>query len=146
MANNGGFRMAGIAKERIRDWMSRRFPPRAKFVSVFECADVTQLLGKDEATHGLVAREGILFGSRDQATPAPRKELVILTSVLANYSVERIISTIEKDVAPTLDSQPSVRVLIGDDLRVFSWGQSSTGAGEAETDPCDAPQPIKEVA
>ena len=138
--------MAGVAKERIRDWMSRRFPPRAKFVSVFECADVTKLLGQGEATHGLAAREGMLFGSRDHATPAPRKELVILTSVLANYSVERIISTIEKDVGPTLDSQPYLRVLIGDDLRVFSWGQSSTGVDEAEADPCDAPPPIKEVA
>lgn len=138
--------MAGVAKERIRDWMSRRFPPQAKFVSVFECADVTQLLDRGEPQHEMVAREGLLFGSRDHAAPAPRKELVILTSVLANYSVERIISTLEKDIAPNLDSQPHLRLLIGDDLRVFSWGPSSTGAGDPETEPCDDPPPIKEVA
>jgi hypothetical protein len=138
--------MAGVAKERIREWMSRRFPPKAKYVSVFECADVTQLLGEGEPTHRLVAREGLLFGSRDHAAPAPRKELVILTSVLANYSVERIVSTLERDTAPNLEAQPHLRSLIDDDLRVFSWGQSSTGAREAENEPCDAPQPIKDVA
>lgn len=138
--------MAGAAKERIKEWMSRRFPPRAKYVSVFECADVTQLLGLDEPRHGFVAREGLLFGSRDHVTPAPRKELVILTSVLASYSVERIIISIERDIAPHLDVRPHQRLLIGDDLRVFPWGQSSTGQGEAETEPCDAPPRIKDVA
>jgi len=138
--------MAGAARERIRDWMSRRFPPRAKYVSVFECADVTAILGLDEPRHELGAREGLLFGSRDQAVPAPRKELVILTSVLANYSVERIIISIERDIAPDLDSRPQLRLLLGDDLRVLPWGQSSTGEGEAETEPCDAPPPIKDVA
>lgn len=138
--------MAGAAKERVKEWMSRRFPPRAKYVSVFECADVTQLLGRDDPSHGVGAREGLLFGSRDQATPAPRKELVILTSVFANYSVERIITIIERDIAPNLDLHPHLRSLIGDDLRVFPWGQSSIGAGEAETEPCDAPPPIKDVA
>ena len=138
--------MAGAAKERIRDWMSRRFPPRAKFVSVFECADVTKLLTQGEPSHHLLAREGMLFGARDVAAPAPRKELVILTSVLANYSAERVISVMEKDVAPKLDAQPHIRVLIADDLQIFTWGESSTGAGEAETDPCDAPPPLKEVA
>jgi hypothetical protein len=138
--------MAGAAKERIRDWMSRRFPPRAQYVSVFECADVTKLLGEGEPTHELVAREGLLFGSRDHAAPAPRKELVILTSVLANYSVERILSSLQKDIASSLDSQPHLRMLVGDDLRAVAWGTSSTGAGEAETEPCDAPPPIKDVA
>ena len=138
--------MAGAAKERIRDWMSRRFPPRAKFVSVFECADVTKLLTQGEPSHHLLAREGMLFGARDVAAPAPRKELVILTSVLANYSAERFISVIDKDVAPKLDSQPHIRVMIGDDLRVCSWGESSTGAGSEENEPCEAPPPIREVA
>ena len=138
--------MAGASKERIREWMSRRFPPKAKFVSVFECADVTQLLGRGEPDDELVAREGLLFGSRDRAVPAPRKELVILTSVLANYSVERIITSLEKDVAPNLELRSDLRLLLGDDLRVIPWGQSSTGAGEAETEPCDAPPPIKDVA
>ena len=138
--------MAGVSKERIRDWMSRRFPPKGKYVSVFECDDVTELLDHGEPTHPLVAREGLLFGSRDHAVPAPRKELVILTSVLANYSVERIISTIEKDIAPTLEARPDLRWLIDDDLRVCSWGPSSTGPWEDEHEPCDEPPPIKEVA
>lgn len=138
--------MAGVAKERIRDWMSRRFPPKAKYVSVFECGDVTDLLGEGEPTYELVAREGLVFGSRDHAAPAPRKELVILTSVLANYSVERIVSTLEKDAAPILEAHPHLRLLIDDDLRVLSWGQSSTGADEAENEPCDAPPPIRDVA
>ena len=133
--------MAGVAKERIKDWMRRRFPPQAKFVAVFECADVTSLLGNGDATYGFNSREGMLFASRDQATPAPRKELVILTSVLANYSAERIITTLERNVAPNLDSRPHLRLLLGEGLRVFSWGLSSTGAGEAEVDPCDAPPP-----
>lgn len=138
--------MAGAAKERIRDWMSRRFPPRAKFVSVFECADVTKLLSRGEPDHDLKAREGMLFGTRDLAVPAPRKELVILTSVLANYSAERVISVIDKEVAPRLEAQPHIRIMIGDDLRVFSWGESSTGAGSEENEPCDAPPRIREVA
>lgn len=138
--------MAGIAKERIRDWMSRRFPPHAKYISVFECDDVNQLLGKEQPSHEAVSREGLLFGSRDQAVPAPRKELVILTSVLANCSVERVISILEEYVAPNLASHPHLRLLLGDDLRVVSWGESSTGSGEAETEPCEAPPPIKEVA
>jgi hypothetical protein len=137
--------MAGVAKERIKDWMRRRFPPKANFVSVFECADVTTLLEPTEPRAGLVAREGMLFGSRDHAAPAPRKEVVILTSVLASYSVERIITTLERHVIPNLDSRPELRVLVGDNLRVFSWGQSSTGAGEAETEPCEAPQPSQEL-
>lgn len=145
-AHDGGFRMAGAAKERIREWLSRRFPPQARYVSVFECADVTQLLGRGEPDHELVAREGLLFGSRDQAIPAPRKELVILTSVLANYSVERIITSLERDIAPGLDARPHLRLLLGDDLRVIPWGPSSTGAAEAETEPCDVPPPIKDVA
>jgi hypothetical protein len=138
--------MAGVAKERIRDWMSRRFPPTAKYVGVFECADVTQLLAPGEPTHELVAREGMLFASRDRAAPAPRRELVILTSVLANYSVERIITALENTVAAGLEAQPHLRLLIADDLRVFQWGPSSTGAQEAETEPCDAPPPVKAVA
>lgn len=138
--------MAGVAKERIRDWMSRRFPPRAKYISVFECADVNELMGKAEPSTHLVAREGLLFGSRDRAAPAPRKELVILTSVLANYSVERIITILEADIAPRLESQPHRRLLVGDDLQVFSWGQSSMGADEPETEPCEEPPPIKDVA
>jgi hypothetical protein len=107
---------------------------------------VTHLLGQGEPTYELAAREGLLFGSRDQPAPAPRKEVVILTSVLANYSVERIVTILERDVAPCLESQPHRRLLLGDDLRVFAWGQSSTGAGEPETEPCDAPHPIKDVA
>lgn len=138
--------MAGIAKERIRDWMSRRFPPQAKYVSVFECADVNQLMGQRDPTQQFVAREGLLFGSRDQAAPGPRKEFVILTSVLANYSVERVISILEEYIAPNLAARPHLRLLLGDELRVFSWGESSTGSGEAETEPCDVPPPIKEVA
>lgn len=133
--------MAGVARERIKDWMRRRFPPKAKYVSVFECADVTQLLDKGDASYGLGAREGMLFASRDEAAPAPRKELVILTTVLASYSVERIISTLEKSVAPNLDSRPHLRLLIGEGLRIFSWGLSSTGNGETEIEPCDAPPP-----
>jgi hypothetical protein len=138
--------MAGVAKERIKDWLRRRFPPKANYVSVFECADVTQLLGPNEPTSGLVAREGMLFASRDLMAPAPRREVVILTSVLANYSVERIITILESQVVPHLDARPQLRILIGDDLRVVSWGQSSTGAGEAETEPCEAPQPTKRIA
>jgi hypothetical protein len=136
--------MAGVAKERIKDWMRRRFPPVAKFVSVFECADVTQLLGEDEPRDGIAAREGMLFASRDQVAPAPRKELVILTSVLASYSAERIITMLEKSVAPNLDSRPHFRLLLGENLRIFSWGQSSTGFGQGESDPCDPPQPPAE--
>jgi hypothetical protein len=138
--------MAGVAKERIKDWLRRRFPPKANYVSVFECADVTQLLGPNEPTAGLVAREGMLFASRDLAAPSPRREVVILTSVLASYSVERIITTLERQVVPYLDARPHLRVLIGDDLQVTSWGHSSTGPGEAETDPCEAPQPTKRIA
>jgi hypothetical protein len=133
--------MAGVAKERIKDWMRRRFPPQNKYVSVFECADVTHLLGAREPTYGMGSREGMLFASRDQAIPGPRKELVILTSVLASYSAERIISTLEKSVAPNLDSRPHLRLLVGEGLRIFSWGPSSTGSGEAEAEPCDAPLP-----
>jgi hypothetical protein len=138
--------MAGVAKERIKDWLRRRFPPKANYVSVFECADVTQLLGPNEPTGGLVAREGMLFASRDFAAPAPRREVVILTSVLASYSVERIITTLESQVVPHLDARPQLRMLIGDDLRVVSWGHSSTGPGESETEPCEAPQPTKRIA
>jgi hypothetical protein len=138
--------MAGVAKERIKDWLRRRFPPKANYVSVFECDDVTQLLEPNEPTRGLAAREGMLFASRDLAAPAPRREVVILTSVLASYSVERIITTLESHVVPQLDARPQLRVLIGDDLRVVSWGPSSTGAGEAETEPCEAPQPTKRIA
>jgi hypothetical protein len=87
----------------------------------------------------------MLFGSRDNAAPAPRKEVVILTSVLASYSVERIIMTLESHVVPNLDARPQLRMLIGDNLRVVSWGQSSTGAGEAESEPCEAPQPTNRI-
>lgn len=132
--------MAGVAKERIKDWMRRRFPPQASYVSVFECADVTDLLGQREPTHVLASREGMLFTSRDVAAPAPRKEVVILTSVLASYSVERIITTLEMHIAPNLHSQPQLRLLVSDDLKILSWGQSSTGTGEAEAEPCDEPQ------
>jgi len=137
--------MAGVAKERIKDWMRRRFPPRANYIRVFECADVTQLLGLTEPTNGVAAREGLLFASREHAAPAPRKEVVILTSVLANYSVERIITILERHVVPSLESRPELRMLISDDLVVTLWGQSSTGAEEAETDPCEAPQPAKHL-
>ena len=136
--------MAGVAKERIKDWLRRRFPPQAKFVEVFECADVTQLLGPDDRTHGVTSREAMLFASRDDAAPAPRKEIVILTSVLASYSVERIITTLETYVAPNLDARPHLRMLIGENLRVFAWGKSSTGDSEAESDPCEAPQSSQE--
>jgi hypothetical protein len=138
--------MAGVAKERIKDWLRRRFPPKANYVNVFECADVTQLLEPNEPTGGLAAREGMLFASRDLAAPAPRKEVVILTSVLASYSVERIITILESQVVSHLDAHPQLRMLIGDDLRVVSWGHSSTGADEAETEPCEAPQPTKRIA
>lgn len=134
--------MAGVAKHRIKEWMLRRFPPQNKYVHVYECADVTTLLANREATNGFASREGMLFGSRDQAVPAPRKEFVILTSVMASYSVERIISALEA-AAPQLDAQPQLRLLIADDLRVVSWGQSSTGADEAESEPCAAPPPTK---
>jgi len=137
--------MAGVAKERIKDWMRRRFPPKANYISVFECADVSQLLGLTGPTNGLAAREGLLFASREHPAPAPRKEVVILTSVLASYSVERIITILEGHVVPHLQSRPEQRRLIGDDLLVISWGQSSTGTGEAEADPCAAPQPTKEL-
>jgi hypothetical protein len=133
--------LAGAAKERIRDWMRRRFPPRTKQVHIYECADVTQLLDPGDATDGLTSREGMLFSSREHVAPAPRKEVVILTSVLANYSVERIVTVLERYVAPNLDAQPQLRILLGDDLRVVPWGRSSTGVGEAESEPCEAPHP-----
>jgi hypothetical protein len=132
--------MAGVTKERIKDWIRRRFPPRANYVSVFECADVTDLLDQREATHGLASREGMLFTSRDAAAPAPRKEVVILTSVLASYSVERIITILEMHIAPNLQTKPHLRLLVADDLKILSWGLSSTGTGEEEIEPCDEPQ------
>lgn len=135
--------MAGVAKYRIEEWMRRRFPPQPKHIHIYECADVMQLLGPGAATNGFASREGMLFASRDQAIPAPRKEFVILTSVLASYSVERIIKSLELHVAPKLNSQPQLRLLVADDLRVVSWGQSSTGADETETEPCEAPPPAK---
>jgi hypothetical protein len=135
--------MAGVVKERIKDWMRRRFPPQAKYISVFECADVTQLLASGEPHQGLASREGMLFASRDFAAPAPRKEVVILTSVLANYSAERIITLLEK-VAPNLDMRPDVRLLIGDQLGIRAWGLSSTGNGTEEREPCEAPHSPKE--
>lgn len=131
--------MAGVVKERIKDWMRRRFPPQAKYVTVHECTDVTQLLRHGEPHYGLASREGMLFASRDFAAPAPRKELVILTSVLANYSAERIIMLLEK-VAPNLDLRPDVRLLVGDQLGIHTWGQSSTGSGTDDAAPCDAPE------
>jgi len=136
--------MAGVAKERIKDWLRRRFPPQAKFVEVFECADVTQLLGPEDRLRGVTSREAMLFASRDEAAPAPRKEIVILTSVLASYSVERIITTLETYVAPNLEARPHLRMLIGENLRVVAWGKSSTGEGEAESDPCEAPHSSQE--
>lgn len=138
--------MAGVAKERIKDWLRRRFPPQARYVEVFECADVTQLLGPDDRAQGLTAREAMLFVSRDSAPPAPRREVVILTSVLASYSVERLITTLETHVAPNLDARPHLRMLVGDNLRVYAWGRSSTGEPEAEKEPCEAPQPPKDTS
>jgi hypothetical protein len=135
--------MAGVVKERIKDWMRRRFPPQAKYVSVYECADVTELLTDGEPHQGLASRESMLFASRDFAAPAPRKEVVILTSVLANYSAERIITLLEK-VAPNLDLRPDVRVLIGDQLGIRAWGLSSTGNHSEEIEPCDAPDAPKD--
>jgi|SRR6185503_13986433 len=135
--------MAGVVKERIKDWMRRRFPPQAKYISVYECADVTQLLRSGEPHCGLASREGMLFASRDFAAPAPRKELVILTSVLANYSAERLITLLDK-LAPNLDLRPDVRLLIGDQLGIRTWGLSSTGNGAEEIKPCDAADTPKE--
>lgn len=132
--------MAGVIKERIKDWMRRRFPPRAEFIHLYECLDVTELLQDGEPHYGLASREGMLFASRDYAAPAPRKEVVILTSVLANYSADRIITLLER-LAPNLDLRPDIRLLIGDELAIRPWGQSSTGTGPDETDPCDAPGP-----
>jgi hypothetical protein len=136
--------MAGVAKERIKDWLRRRFSPLAKYVEVYECADVTQLLGPADRRYGVGPREAMLFASRDVASPAPRKEVVILTSVLANYSAERIISTLESSVAPNLAARPHLRLLVADGLRIFSWGESSTGEPVAETEPCEAPQPSED--
>src|SRR5688572_12901779 len=110
--------MAGVAKQRSKDWLRRRFPPLARYDEAYECADVTQLLGPDDRGYGLASREAMLFASRDVAAPAPRKEVGILTSVLASYSVERIITTLETYVAPNLDARPHLRMLIGDNLRV----------------------------
>ena len=131
--------MAGTIKERIRDWMRRRFPPEAKYVKVYECADVTELLPVGAETFGLNLREGFLFTSRDLALPAPRKELLILTSVLASYSTERIIKILDTQVADDLESRPHTRLLVDDELRIRVWGQSSTG-GKMEAEPCDTPQ------
>jgi hypothetical protein len=131
--------MAGVAKERIRDWMRRRFPPQNRYVTVFECADVTQMLSAGESTYGLTYREGMLFASRDHEAPAPRKELIILTSVLASYSAERIITLLEEDAIDELVTAPHRRRLVDDNLRVYEWGQSSTGTDESETQPCDVP-------
>src|SRR5437773_12372321 len=36
--------MARTTKERNRDWRRRRLPPEAKYVIVYECADVADLL------------------------------------------------------------------------------------------------------
>jgi hypothetical protein len=105
---------------------------------------VTTLLGANDRSQGLTSREAMLFASRDDVAPAPRREVVILTSVLASYSVERIIATLEIYVAPNLDARPHLRMLIGENLRVFSWGQSSTGESEAESEPCEAPQSSKD--
>jgi hypothetical protein len=130
--------MAGVVRERIKDWMRRRFPPRANYISVYECADVTQLLPPGAPTHGLESREGMVFASRDLTPPAPRKEIVILTSILANYSAERIISILERLVAPILEARAETRVLVGDELRMHAWGAAATDA--AADEPCDAPQ------
>ena len=135
--------MAGTVKERIRNWMRKRFPPEANYCRVYECADVCDLLTADAPTLGLRNREGMLFTSRDLAAPAPRKELVILTSVLANYSAERIITLLENEVAPSLTASPQHRLLVNDQLGIFKWGQSSVG-GEVEEEPCDAPPPADE--
>lgn len=130
--------MAGVAKERIRDWMRRRFPSRLA-IAVYECADVTQLLPPGDPTYGLIFREGMLFASRDLPIPAPRWELVVLTSVLANYSVERIVTALEALAVPALTARPHLRVLIDDSLQLCDWGPSSTGDTIAELKPCDIP-------
>jgi hypothetical protein len=132
--------MAGAVKERIKDWMRRRFPPLANFIQVYECLDVAALLGKGDPQYGLASREGMLFTSRDYDAPAPRKELIILTSVLASYSADRLITLLER-VAQNLDLRPDIRLLVADELAIRPWGQSSTGQGPEETDPCDAPTP-----
>ena len=92
--------MAGVVKERIRDWIKRRFLPGPGYVQIYECVDVVQLLETGARDYGLASREGMLFCCRDQPLPAPRKEIVILTSVLASYSPERIIKCLESDLAP----------------------------------------------
>jgi hypothetical protein len=138
----GRFGMAGTIKERIRNWMRKRFPPKENYIKIYECADVCELLLNDDPRYELVNREGMLFTARDLALPAPRKELVILTSVLASYSAERIIAILEKDVAPNLGARPQQRLLVDDQLTVWAWGESSIG-GKAEEDPCETPTTLK---
>lgn len=138
--------MAGIVKERIRDWMRRKYPPMENYVRVFECHDVTQLLPDEARMSGLRSREGMIFASRDTAAPAPRKEIVILTRVLANYSAERIITILDRLAAKELTSSPSRQLLLDDDLGVRAWGPASTGPDAAEVEPCERPAAIPETA
>lgn len=128
--------MAGVVRERIRNWMQRHFPADPPFVRVFECRDVTDLLGESDVTTGLENREGMLFASRNQPVPAPRREMVILTRVMANYSAERIISALDQVLAAELTAHPETRLLLDDDLRVIAWGRSSTGDTDTEANPC----------
>jgi hypothetical protein len=137
--------MAGTVKERIKDWMRRRFPPETKFIKVYECADVAELMEISEPTFGLGKREGMLFTSRDAPIPAPRKELVILTSALASYSTDRIIKLLDQDIAGDLESKPHTRLLVDDELGTHMWGESSIG-GVAEEEPCETPQHFEHPA
>src|SRR6185295_9784651 len=73
---HGGSGMAGVVKERIRDWMRRRVPSDQDNIRVYECADITDLLEPGDPAYGLANREGMLFTSRDHPAPAPRRELV----------------------------------------------------------------------
>jgi hypothetical protein len=57
---------------------------------------------------------------------------VILTSVLANYSPERIIKALEAEVVPALEARPHQRVLVNDNLMICDWGPSSTGSDKTE--------------
>jgi hypothetical protein len=74
----------------------------------------------------------MLFASRDRESPAPRREVVILTSVFANYSPERIIKALDTEVVPALEARPHQRVLVNDNLMICDWGPSSTGTDKSE--------------
>ena len=131
--------MARSNRDRIREWLQTKFLPLTGQVHVYECGDVTELLQAGWPAAGLGQREGMLFAARDKAFPCPRRELVLLSSTLANYSGEHLIGLLERDALYTLTRRPHLRILLDHDLQCWDWGLSSIAPGKWESEPCQLP-------